>query len=535
MTSDLSTKSISDIFTHYILALADLDNDLSVFLREIARIYGLPWSTLQHHWKGRQSAETFHAHHQWLSPHEKDALIRWIDTMTAWGWPPQIKQLKTMAKHLMEAKGDLKPIGQHWYKVFLKRHPEFKSRYSRNLNQDRKDAGNLDSIKEWFTLYNSTRIQYGITDYDTYNMDEKGFAMGIADSARVLVRRCEAQAFSVQAGNQDWVSVIECVRSTGDVLSPYIIFQGKQIQKAWLDPIMDGRTTLRVSDNGWTTNKIGCQWLEAFDQHTQSQIQGTHRLLLLDGHESHVSINFIEYCHRHNIIALCLPPHSTHLLQPLDVGIFGPLGKAYKKCVYTHSRYGAVTVSKLDFLSYYQQARIEGLSKQNILSAWRSTGLVPYNPDVVVSKLPRPKTPPYATFTNEDGVQVNVPVTPHTVTRINEIISAILSGMTPSLHARVLDLKDTALTAVADRTVLQRTNQELLDKQKQQRRKKQSRKAVGKARVLTVDEGRAIVQEEEDKKKELEQKMERYHALRGKIGFAKLAYKELAMKYSVFM
>lgn len=210
------------------------------------------------------------------------------------------------------------------------------------------------------------------------------------------------------------------------------------------------------------------------------------------------------------------------------------MAKAYKKHVYMHSRYGAVTVNKLNFLSYYQSARVEGFSTQNILSAWRATGLVPYNPDVVTSKLPRPKTPPYATFTNEDGVQVNVPVTPHTATRINEVVSAILSGMTSSLHARVLDLKDTALTAVADRKILQRTNQELLDKQQQQR-KKQSRKAVGKARVLTVDEGRAIAKEEEDKKKELDKKTERYHALRGKVGFAKLVYKDMAMDYSVFM
>ncbi len=313
MALDQSTKSIPDISTRYTLVLADLDNDPSVSLRQIAQIYGLPRSTLQHRWKGRQSAETFHAHRQRLSPHEEDALIRWLDTMTAWGWPPRIKQLEVMAKHLMEAKGDRDPIGQHWYKNFLKRHPEFRTRYSGNLNQNRKDAGNLDSIKEWFTLYNSMRIQHGIADSDMYNMDEKGFAMDIADSFRVLVWRSEPQAFSVQAGNQDWVSVVECVRSTGDVLPPYIIFKGKQVQKAWLNPIKDGRTTLRVSDNGWTTNEIGCQWLEAFDRHTQPQSQGLHRLLLLDGHESHVSIDFIEYCQSHNIIALCLSPHLTHL------------------------------------------------------------------------------------------------------------------------------------------------------------------------------------------------------------------------------
>jgi len=249
MASDQSTKSIPDISTRYTLALADLDNDPSVSLRQIAKIYGLPRSTLQHRWKGRQSAETFHAHRQRLSPHEEDALIRWIDTMTAWGWPPRIKQLETMAKHLMKAKGDLDPIGQHWYKNFLKRHPEFRTRYSRNFNQNRKDAENLESIKEWFSPYNLTRIQYGIADGDIYNMNEKGFSMSITDSSRVLVRRSEAQAFSVQAGNRDWVSVIECIRSTDNVLSPYIIFQGKQIQKAWLNSIKNEQTTLQVSDN----------------------------------------------------------------------------------------------------------------------------------------------------------------------------------------------------------------------------------------------------------------------------------------------
>jgi len=113
-------------------------------------------------------------------------------------------------------------------------------------------------------------------------------------------------------------------------------------------------------------------------------------------------------------------------------------------------------------------------------------------------------------------------------------VDEILAGMTPSLHTRVLGLKDTALTAVADRTVLQRTNQELLDKQKQQR-KKQSRKGVGNARVLTVDTGRALIQEAEDRVKELANKTARYHALRCKVGFAKLVWKEMPMDNSVFM
>ncbi len=88
-------------------------------------------------------------------------------------------------------------------------------------------------------------------------MDEKGFAMGIADSFKVLVQHTEAQAFSVQAGNQDWVSLIECVSFNGTVLPLYFIFKGKLIQQAWLEPIKDDQAVLQVSDNGWTINAIG--------------------------------------------------------------------------------------------------------------------------------------------------------------------------------------------------------------------------------------------------------------------------------------
>jgi hypothetical protein len=76
--------------------------------------------------------------------------------------------------------------------------------------------------------------------------------------------------------------------------------------------------------------------------------------------------------------------------------------------------------------------------------------------------------------------------------------------------------KDTALTAVTDRAVLWQTNQELLEKQQQQQKKK-SWKGVENARVLTVNEGRAIMQKEEDRAKELAIKSARYHALRVKL------------------
>jgi len=149
MASDELIKSISDIFMRYSLALADLNNDSSVSLHKIAWIYDLPWSTLQAHWKERQSVKIFQTGQQQLSVQEKNALIQWIDTITAWEWPSQIEQLKFMTKHLMTVKGDLNPLEQHWYKNFLHWHLDFKTQYSHNLNQNWKDVRNLETIQKW--------------------------------------------------------------------------------------------------------------------------------------------------------------------------------------------------------------------------------------------------------------------------------------------------------------------------------------------------------------------------------------------------
>ena len=57
------------------------------------------------------------------------------------------------------------------------------------------------------------------------------------------------------------------------------------------------------------------------------------------------------------IICLCLPPHLTHLLQPLDVSIFGPLKQNYKKLLAEKTRFITYNIDKVDFISLIQQAR----------------------------------------------------------------------------------------------------------------------------------------------------------------------------------
>ena len=70
----------------------------------------------------------------------------------------------------------------------------------------------------------------------------------------------------------------------------------------------------------------------------------------MDGHGSHVTWQFIQFCLQNNIICFCLPAHSTHLLQPLDVGLFSPLEQAYTSLLDDHQKDGNWVLNKGVFL-----------------------------------------------------------------------------------------------------------------------------------------------------------------------------------------
>ncbi|XP_072397936.1 uncharacterized protein [Diabrotica undecimpunctata] len=46
-------------------------------------------------------------------------------------------------------------------------------------------------------------------------------------------------------------------------------------------------------------------------------------LLILDNHNSHLSVEVIDYCMLNGIVLLTLHPHCSYRLQPLDRSVFG--------------------------------------------------------------------------------------------------------------------------------------------------------------------------------------------------------------------
>ena len=104
-------------------------------------------------------------------------------------------------------------------------------------------------------------------------------------------------------------------------------------------------------------------------------------MLILNGYISHYSIEFLLEYKQNNVWLVFLPPHSTHVLQPLDLLCFSAVKLKYREQIIDlASLNNAALIKKHRFIKYYHKAREEGLTVRTIKSGWRTSGIYPWNP-----------------------------------------------------------------------------------------------------------------------------------------------------------
>ena len=174
--------------------------------------------------------------------------------------------------------------------------------------------------------------------------------MGVATTLKVVTSSgAIGRAIAIQPGNREWVTVIEGVNTTGWATPPFIILPEKLHQSGWYQGL-PSNWMLAISDNGWTTDELGYKWIQHFNKCTQSCIKGVHRLPTLHDHGSHATPESDQYCTANKIITLCMPAHTPHHLQPLDVSCYSPLKHAYGQEVQDFTRQGVYHINK----TFYQ-------------------------------------------------------------------------------------------------------------------------------------------------------------------------------------
>ena len=146
-----------------------------------------------------------------------------------------------------------------------------------------------------------------------------------------------------------------------------VIFKGKSLQTTWFSSEYVPDWVYTTSQNGWTAQEIGIEWLWRINIPETRREGNRWRLLILDGHGSHIDIEFMWLCRQAQIWLLYLPAHTSHILQPLDLAAFSVVKSRYRDQIQALSSLDdAAPVKKERFISSYNQACEEGLSERVI-------------------------------------------------------------------------------------------------------------------------------------------------------------------------
>ncbi|CAF2097554.1 unnamed protein product [Rotaria magnacalcarata] len=291
---------------------------------EAAKFYSVPESTIRNH-KRRPSMSIGSGRPFLLQKNDEDHLVQLLLDLEKTGFRLTKKKVMKIAQDYVQTlKQKTQTLGRHWFQNFMFRNKnKIKFIKEQKLERSRKD-GFTETVRiGWFETIFNVLQEHNLFDKpgQIYNVDECGFN---DDTERelVLVPSDTKVKYEENGGTgKSFTTAIIGVNAKGDILPPLTVYAAKSVNHQWTEG-GSPRSTYQCSKNGWINDDIfGFWFLNVFVAETISLARPV--LLVLDGHRCHFTIQVIEAAKQHNIIILCLPPHCTYGLQPLDLVTFG--------------------------------------------------------------------------------------------------------------------------------------------------------------------------------------------------------------------
>ena len=297
--------------------------------------------------------------------------------------------------------------GKFFWKGFLTRHPEITLRKPEPLSGVRARAVNHDSINNYFHGVAELFQEYNFSERPNlvWNADETGISFSHTPSR--VVARAGCSIPGRVANSRESLTMLPCMNANGVAMPPMFIIKGKTKRSlaGFQSADCPQDSVFTIQKNAWQENTICEEWFEeVFLKHCGNE---RPQLLIWDSHSSHEALSLLEVARENNIFFLAFPPHTTHILCPLDVGIFSPFKRAYNKyCTQFMSESPENTINKSTICNLITKAYQSTFTRTNIVSSFEATGLFPLNPSAIKPSSFTPSASyPSATSTATDGAE----------------------------------------------------------------------------------------------------------------------------------
>ena len=259
------------------------------------------------------------------------ALVAHVKDIAACGYGYTRRELAELAGEtafFLNKRDKSTPLHNKWVFDFLKRWPELKIMKPKGLCMVRAHNATRETLDNYYKELLKILQKYELLEkpHRIFNVDETGISTEHIPPKIVAPRG--RTPLAVVSNRSATTTIISIVIAIGQVLPPYIIFKAKRMCNDLLAGVLSG-TQAAMSKTGWANTKVFQMHLhEHFLKYVPTN-KDEPLLLLYDRHSSHINVPLIEWAQKHNIILFMLPAHTSHLLQPLDVGVFGPFKVSY--------------------------------------------------------------------------------------------------------------------------------------------------------------------------------------------------------------
>ena len=297
-------------------------------------------------------------------------LSSWLDS---WTIPPRVLEVKTFIFQSfninLQHTSFLNLMEKLGYNI-VKVQPMEEKRYTVDREKIMFHFQHLES----FTLANRIPSAFCV------NFDEEGHeGFQDAKSEKVVSPKKEKPVYYPIPRNNNRSTFLGCITGDGYYVKPLIITKRKTFTPELINlGITPDKVMLASNDSGFITTEIFNKWLEhEFSKYIKNRRQQLSYegvgVILCDGFSAHISNYFFETCDALNMQVFFLPSHSSHLTQPLDLGIFSA-HKQYSKIptrIEVNDEDVCMSMIARVFTGWEKAA-----TTTNIVSSWKQAGAI---------------------------------------------------------------------------------------------------------------------------------------------------------------
>ncbi|CAH2008612.1 unnamed protein product [Acanthoscelides obtectus] len=162
-----------------------------------------------------------------------------------------------------------------------------------------------------------------VVNYETNFSDDPGLF-------KVIVKKQSKRTEKTMDTSKSCISVMFACSTSGVMLPPYVVYKADHLWSTWTEG-GPANTRYNKSPSGWFDGNIFDDWFLSIALTYFKTLPPGRKVLIGDNLASHISIEVIRKCEENDICFVLLPPNSTHLTQPLDVGVFRPINVKWRQ------------------------------------------------------------------------------------------------------------------------------------------------------------------------------------------------------------